>query len=124
MKHQYCTFLPRIGFILLLLSLICQSHSAFAETAYLEITLKIDGSDRPTAVAVYKQFREPFLTKIIGAKSKQLLIRDTDVQVLHTFASREQAEAYLRSDLFSKDVVGGLKPLLKAEPEIRIYSSE
>jgi hypothetical protein len=32
------------------------------------------------------------------------------------------AQAYLSSNLFTKDVVDGLKPLLSAEPEIRIYS--
>lgn len=65
---------------------------------------------------------QPFLTKVPGAKSKELLIRDDDVQVLHGF-TRKQTEAYL-SDLFTKDVVVGLKPLLKADPEVRIYSAD
>jgi hypothetical protein len=94
---------------------------AFAEKAYLEITLKVDPQDRPAAGAVYTKYKKPFLTKIAGAKSKELLMRDEDVQVLHGFATRKQAEAYLSSDLFNKDVVVGLKPLLKADPEVRIY---
>ena len=96
---------------------------AQAEGAYLEITLKVDAKDRPAAGAVYTQFKQPFLTKVPGAQAKDLLVRDDDVQVLHRFGSRKQAEAYLTSDLFNKDVVVGLKPLLKAAPEIRIYTA-
>ena len=96
---------------------------AFAEKAYLEITLKVDPQDRPAAGAIYAKYKKPFLNKIPGAQSKELLMRDDDVQVLHGFATRKQAEAYLSSELFTKDVVGELKPLLKANPEVRIYSS-
>lgn len=96
---------------------------AFAGKAYLEITLKIDPQDRAAAGAVYTKYKKPFLTTISGAESKELLIRDDDVQVLHGFASRKQAEAYLNSNLFNKDVVVNLKPLLKADPEVRIYST-
>jgi len=46
-----------------------------------------------------------------------------DVQVLHGFDTTENATAYLSSALFTQDVVGGLSPLLKAEPEIRIYEA-
>ena len=97
---------------------------AFAEKAYLEITLKVDPQDRAAAGAVYAKFKQPFLSKVPGAKSKELLIRDDDVQVLHGFATRQQAEAYLSSEIFTKDVVVGLKPLLKADPEVRIYTTE
>lgn len=96
---------------------------ALAEKAYLEITLKIDPQDRAAAGEVYTKYKKPFLDKISGAKSKELLIRDNDVQVLHGFANRKQAEDYLSSNLFTKDVVVELKPLLKAEPEVRIYST-
>ena len=94
-----------------------------AETAYLEITLKVDAKDRPAAGAVYAQFKQPFMTTVPGAQAKELLVRDDDVQVLHRFGSRKQAEAYLTSDMFNKDVVVGLKPLLKAAPEVRIYTA-
>lgn len=97
---------------------------ALAEKAYLEITLKIDPQDRATAASVYTKYKKPFLKTISGAKSKELLIRDDDVQVLHGFATHKQAEAYLSSDLFTKDVVVNLKPLLKADPEVRIYSAD
>ncbi len=96
---------------------------AGAQTAYLEITLKVDAQDRAAAGAIYAKFKKPFLTQVPGATSKELLLRDEDVQVLHGFATRRQAEAYLSSDIFTKDVVVGLKPLLKADPEVRIYSS-
>jgi hypothetical protein len=97
---------------------------ALAEKAYLEITLKVDPQDRSAAGAVYAQFKQPFLNEVPGAKSKELLIRDEDVQVLHGFASRKQAEDYLKSAMFTQDVVVGLKPLLKADPEVRIYSAD
>ncbi len=96
---------------------------ACAEKAYLEITLKIDPQDRAAAGAVYTKYKQAFLTQIPGALSKELLIRDDDVQVLHGFANRKQAEDYLGSELFKKDVVTSLKPLMKADPEVRIYAS-
>lgn len=89
--------------------------------AYLEITLKIDEENRPAAVGVYEKYKMPFLNNASGAKSKELLVRGDDVQVLHGFHSTDDAEAYLESDLFTKDVVGELGPLLAADPEIRIY---
>ena len=90
--------------------------------AFLEITLKIDPAQRGAAVEVYKKFKAPFLTTAHGARSKELLVRDEDVQVLHGFDTTESAKAYLSSKLFSADVVGALKPLLKADPEVRIYA--
>lgn len=89
--------------------------------AYLEITMKVSDSNRPKAGAVYAKYREPFLSTVPGAESKDLLLRDEDVQVLHSFASRASAESYLKSAMFGKDIVTELKPLLMADPEIRIY---
>ena len=89
--------------------------------AYLEITLKVDDANRPAAAGIYTKYKGPFLEQIKGAQSKDLLIRDEDVQVLHGFASVEDAAAYLKSELFNQDVVVGLAPLLAAEPEVRIY---
>lgn len=91
--------------------------------AYLEITLKVDESDRAAAAAVYQKYKEPFLATIEGATSKELLVRDEDVQVLHGFDTAAHAQAYLTSDLFTTDVVGGLAPLLQADPEIRVYEN-
>ncbi|MGF7073043.1 hypothetical protein [Mucilaginibacter sp. 3215] len=90
--------------------------------AYLAITLKIDEADRANAAGVYTKFKAPFLDTIKGATSKELLIRDQDVQVLHGFNSAEDAGAYLSSELFNNDVVVGLKPFLKDNPDVRIYS--
>ena len=89
--------------------------------AYLEITMKVSGADRAKAGAVYAKYKTPFLETIPGAESKDLLLRDEDVQVLHTFESRASAERYLASRLFGNDVVGELKPYLAADPEIQIY---
>lgn len=91
--------------------------------AYLEITLTINDAERPAAAAVYTQYKQPFLDTITGATSKELLIRDEDVQVLHGFDTAANAQAYLSSELFTDDVVGGLSPLLQADPEIRIYET-
>lgn len=90
-------------------------------TAILEITLTIDTPQREEAVGVYQRYRQPFLSSVPGAQSKELLVRPEDVQVLHGFSSRIEAEGYLGSPLFQKDVVSALQPLLAAAPEIRIY---
>ena len=109
---------------ILVASAVALPSLAFAQKAYLEITLKVDAQDRAAAGAIYAKYKQPFLTKIPGAKSKELLIRDDDVQVLHSFDTHKQAEAYLTSDIFTNDVVVSLKPLLKAAPEVRIYSAQ
>lgn len=90
--------------------------------AYLQITLNIAAGNRVAAAGVYQKYKGPFLDTVAGAKSKELLVRDEDVQVLHGFDSVENARAYLQSALFTADVVAGLKPLLAADPEVRIYA--
>jgi hypothetical protein len=90
--------------------------------AYLEITMVITNANRPAAAKVYTDYRQPFLSQINGAVSKELLIRDEDVQVLHGFDSVENAKAYLDSEMFKKDVFTGLQPLWTGAPEVRIYS--
>lgn len=90
--------------------------------AYLEITMRIDNANRPAAAKVYTDYRAPFLDTIEGALTKELLIRDEDVQVIHGFDTVEHAAAYLNSELFNADVVKELKPLWSAEPEVKIYS--
>ena len=77
---------------------------------YLQITLKIAPANRPAAAGVYQRYKAPFLSTIAGAKSKELLVRDEDVEVLHGFDTAEQANAYLTSLLFTSDVVGALQP--------------
>jgi hypothetical protein len=89
--------------------------------AYLEITLQIDPEDRAAAAAVYSKYKAPFLSDVAGAQSKDLLVRDEDVQVLHGFDSVAHANAYFASDLFTGDVVGELGPLLKGDPDIRVF---
>ncbi len=91
-------------------------------SAYLQITMKISNENRPAAAKVYTDYRKPFLDTIEGALTKDLLIRDEDVQVLHGFDSAEHAQAYLSSELFQNDVFTGLKPLWDAEPEVKIYT--
>ncbi|MBL3520717.1 hypothetical protein H0A43_09550 [Arcobacter lanthieri] len=89
--------------------------------AFLEITLNIKLENRATAAGVYTKYKEIFLNEIMGAKSKYLLVRDEDVQVLHGFGCLDSANEYLKSELFEKDVVRELSPLLESNPEIRIY---
>ncbi|QNL52213.1 hypothetical protein H8S90_11930 [Olivibacter sp. SDN3] len=90
--------------------------------AYLEIILTIDGLDRAGVTAVYTLYKEPFLQTVKGALSNDLLTHIDDVQVLHGFDSVENAQEYLMSDLFNKDVVTSLRPYLKGLPNIKIYS--
>lgn len=90
---------------------------------YLQITLKIANANRAAAAGIYQKYKAPFLDTIDGAKSKELLVREEDVQVLHGFDSQENANAYLQSGLFTADVVGALKPLLEAAPDVRIYQA-
>lgn len=92
--------------------------------AILEITMKVSEANRAKAGAVYSKYRSPFLDQVPGAESKDLLIRNEDVQVLHGFDSRISAESYLGSALFGTDVVSELKPYLMADPEIRIYERQ
>ncbi len=89
--------------------------------AILQITLKVPPVNRPRATSVYAEYRDQFLAEVPGAKTKELLLRAQDVQVLHGFDSVSDAEAYLRSRLFLQDVCGELGPLLSADPEIRVY---
>ena len=92
--------------------------------AFLEITMKVSDADRPKAGAIYAKYKPPFLAGVPGARSKDLLLREEDVQVLHSFDSQASAESYLESKLFAKDVVEELTPYLMAPPEIRIYECQ
>jgi len=76
-----------------------------ATNAYLEITLDVKPENREKAGGVYVKYKEPFLTQVKGATSKDLLLRTEDVQVLHGFESEADAKAYLSSELFENDVV-------------------
>lgn len=49
-------------------------------------------------------------------------MRDEDVQALHGFDSVGLANAYLKTELFEKDVVRELGPLLEKASQIRIYA--
>lgn len=89
--------------------------------AFLEITMVIDNENRPAAGKIYNDYRNPFLSEIQGALSKDLLIRDEDIQVLHGFNNIENAKEYLNSELFKNDVFVGLKPLWSKDPEVKIY---
>lgn len=84
--------------------------------AYLEISLDIKTENREAAAGVYLKYKEPFLEKIEGALSKELLIRTEDVQVLHGFSTVEEANGYLSSNLFGEDVVSALKPYFRGKP--------
>lgn len=72
---------------------------------------------------MYTRYKQPFPSGVPGAQSKDLLIRDEDVQVLHGFDTTKSAENYLGSKLFQEDVVSELKPFFVSDPEVRIYES-
>ena len=90
--------------------------------AYLEVTMRIDADKRPAAAKVYTDYREPFLTTIPGALTKELLVREEDVQVLHGFDTVDHAKAYLESELFKGSVFPGLSPLWTDDPCVKIYA--
>jgi len=90
--------------------------------AYLKVALKISEANRAAAAGVYVKYKQPFLETIKGAVSKELLIRKENVVVLHGFNTVADAESYLKLNLFSNDVVTGLKPFLEANPVIEIYT--
>lgn len=90
---------------------------------YLQITLNVEPSQRAAAAAIYTKFKQQFLNEIPGARSKELLVRDEDVQVLHGFDTVDQAKGYLTTALFTEDVVAGLTPLLSSAPDVRIYEA-
>lgn len=64
--------------------------------AYLQIPLDISNENRAAAAGVYQKYKTPFLTTIEGATSKELLVRDEDVQVLHGFTTVAQAYPTVR----------------------------
>ncbi len=99
------------------------SIEEFVMQAYLQIALKVADKNREAAAGVCTKYKSPFLDKIAGAESKAHLIRDKNVQVLHGFSNKEDAEVYLNNDMFSNDVAGELGPLLDADPEIRIFEA-
>lgn len=84
--------------------------------------MNISTNNRDAAAAIYRQYKEPFLTTIKGALSKELLLRTEGVQVLHGFETTGDAQAYLLSELFNNDVVTALRPYLQNNPDIRIYT--
>ncbi|MCE9576315.1 MAG: hypothetical protein K8W52_24420 [Deltaproteobacteria bacterium] len=89
---------------------------------YMQVTLKVRADRRAAAGAVYARYRAPFLDTVPGAKSKELLLRDDDVQVLHGFDTAAHANAYLKNSLFERDIVGELAPLLDGPPDVRVYT--
>ena len=127
---MFTTVLRHFAFVFPVLALtaaLCANGAQAAEPAqaraYLEITMVIPDANRPAAVKVYNDYKEPFLKEIKGAVSKELLVRNEDVQVLHGFASEQDAMAYLGSAMFNEDVFVGLKGLWTADPDVKIYST-
>ena len=90
--------------------------------AYLQIALCVKNENAAAGTGVFARYKEPFLKTIAGAKSKELLIRDEDVQALHGFDSVGLANAYLKTELFKKDVVREPGSLLDKASQIRIYA--
>jgi hypothetical protein len=105
------------------IDLIHYSIEELVMKTYLQITLQVADKNREAAAGVYTKYKAPFLDTVAGAESKALLVRDEDVQVLHGFSNKDAAEAYLKTDMFSNDVVSELGPLLDADPEVRIYEA-
>ena len=56
--------------------------------------MTIPEENRIAAAKIYATYRQPFLDTIPGALTKQLLIRDENVQVLHSFDSVTHPKDY------------------------------
>lgn len=89
--------------------------------AYMEAIMTINPENRAQAAEVYTTYRQPLLDDIEGALTKELLVRDEDVQVIHGFDSMDHAKAYIESDLFTSKVAPALQPTWAADPDIRFY---
>ena len=105
------------------LALGAMTTLSLAETALLEITIKVAPENRAAAGAFCEKHDQPFLDDVPGTTAKRLLIRDEDVQVLHGFDSVAGAQAYQTSDLFTNHVLREPGPLLQGDPEVRNYSA-
>ncbi|WP_295730779.1 hypothetical protein [uncultured Limosilactobacillus sp.] len=93
-----------------------------AVKAYLQVTMVIPEKNREAAAKFYTDYREPLFKTIPGAETKQLLVRDEYVQVLHGFDLVEHAKAHLKSDMFTKHVFPGLKPTWSSDPAVCILA--
>ena len=91
--------------------------------AYLQNALCVKNENAAAGTGVYAKYKESFLKTVAGAKSKELLVCDEeDVQALHGFGSVGLANAYLKTELFKKDVVREPGSLLDKASQIRIYA--
>lgn len=111
-----------VAFFLTISLTSMETNNVSSTGAYLQINLNIKPENREKAVGVYLKYKKPFLEGVDGALSKELLIRTENVQVLHGFTTKAQAQAYLKTSLFSKDIVGELGPLLAAPPEVMLFA--
>ena len=92
--------------------------------AVLQVILHIPEENRGRAVKeVYVPYREQFLApgRVPGAVEKVLLVNPLEVQVLHGFATRKDAEDYLAESAMFREVAALLEPLWDADPVVRIY---
>ncbi|OOG18990.1 hypothetical protein BWD42_03265 [Sphingobacterium sp. CZ-UAM] len=90
--------------------------------AYLQITLKINPSEKGAVTGIYNKFQDAFLDQIKGAIAMELLVGDEHVQLLHVFDTAEDAHVFLSTELFNNDILVALKSLAVDTPEIRIYT--
>ncbi|WP_312743435.1 hypothetical protein [Sphingobacterium multivorum] len=89
-------------------------------TAYLQIVLKMNSSNRGELTSTYNKFKDLFREQIKGAKTQELLFSDEDIQLLYGFDTYEDAEAFLSTELYNNIILVALKPLISNNPEIKI----
>lgn len=89
-------------------------------TAYLQIVLKMNSSNRGELTSTYHKFKDLFREQIKGAKTQELLFSDEDIQLLYGFDTYEDAEAFLSTELYNNIILVALKPLISNNPEIKI----
>ncbi|PUV23897.1 MULTISPECIES: hypothetical protein [Sphingobacterium] len=90
--------------------------------AYLQVTLKINNSDKGAVSGIFDKFRDSFIDQIKGATSIELLIGDGYIQLLHVFDTVEDAHAFLSTELYNNNILFALKSLMVDTPQVSIYA--
>lgn len=90
--------------------------------AYVVMTVDIPTEKRNDATRAYYMSKTTFYNEVDGAISKELLLRDKDMKIVAGFSSLDKANAYLKNELFTKDLFTGMKKYSTSEPDVEVYS--
>lgn len=89
--------------------------------AYVVMTVDVPVEKRSEATRVYYMNKAFFLSGVEGAVCKELLLRDKDIKIVAGFSSMDNANAYLKNDMFTKDLFTGMKKFATTDPDVQVY---